>query len=218
MNFLQARTNMVIQQVRPWYVFDENVLSILNQIPRELFVPKIYEDLAYTDTDIPLIADQTMLSPKIVGRALQALKLSPSDKVLEIGTGTGYVTACLSKLAGRMTSVEIHADLLAQAKKNLSGLHCRQLTLEQGNAALGWESMAPYDAIFVTGSYPLGVPQTLCDQLSNKNGRLFAICGEAPSMQAVLIKRQGQAYQTEILFDTCVPALEHAPKPKLFHF
>lgn len=218
MNFLQARTNMVIQQVRPWYVFDENVLSILNQIPREQFVPKAYADLAYADTDIPLIDDQTMLSPKIVGRALQALKLSLTDKALEIGTGTGYVTACLSKLVGSVTSVEIHAELLAQAQKNLAGLHCKQLTLTQGNAALGWESMAPYDVILVTGSYPLGVPKKLCEQLNPQGGRLFAICGEVPSMQAVLIERQGQTFKTESLFDTCVSALEHAPKPNVFRF
>lgn len=218
MNFLQARTNMVIQQVRPWSVFDEDVLAILNQIPREIFVPKAYANLAYTDTDIPLLEGQTMLSPKVVGRALQALKLTPKDKVLEIGTGTGYITACLSKLSGSVISVEIYPELLVQAEKILSGLQCRLLTLEEGNGVFGWESTAPYDAILATGSYPLGVPEKLCEQLNPKGGRLFAICGEAPSMQAVLIERQGQTYKTEILFETCVPALVHAPYPKKFHF
>lgn len=218
MNFLQARTNMVVQQVRPWFVFDENVLTVLNQIPREIFVPKAYANLAYTDTDIPLHDKQTMLSPKVVGRALQALKLSTQDKVLEIGTGTGYVTACLSKLAGRVTSIEIHSELLEQAEKILSGLQCRQLTLEKGDGALGWQSNAPYDVILVTGSYPLGVPQKLCEQLTPNGGRLFAICGEAPSMQAVLIERNGSSYKTETLFETCVAALLHAPEPKKFLF
>jgi len=218
MNFLQARTNMVIQQVRPWQVFDEDVLAVLNQIPREMFVPKAYTNLAYTDTDIPLIEGQTMLSPKIVGRALQALQLSPQDKVLEVGTGTGYVTACLSKLVGSIVSIEIHSDLLEQAQKILSTMHCRQLTLDQGNAALGWESLAPYNAIIITGSYPLGVPQKVCEQLHSEGGRLFAICGQAPSMQAVLIERQGEQYKTEVLFETCVPALLHAPQPTKFQF
>jgi len=209
---------MVAQQVRPWQVFDENVLAVLNQIPREMFVPKAYANLAYTDTDIPLIAGQTMLSPKVVGRALQALELSPQDKVLEVGTGSGYITACLSKLANTIVSIEIHSVLLEQAQKTLSGMHSRQLTLDQGNAAFGWESQAPYNAIVVTGSYPLGVPQQICEQLHIEGGRLFAICGQAPSMQAVLIQRHGERYQTEILFETCAPALLHAPQPSKFQF
>ena len=108
MNFVQARTNMVIQQVRPWYVFNENVLTILNEIPREKFVLKEYMNLAYSDTDLPLLEAQTMLSPKVVGRAIQALRLTGKEKVLEIGTGSGYVTACLSKLESQVISLEIH--------------------------------------------------------------------------------------------------------------
>lgn len=218
MNFLQARTNMVAQQVRPWEVFDEDVLAVMSQIPREMFVPKAYANLAYTDTDIPLLDGQTMLSPKVVGRALQALNLSSDDKVLEIGTGSGYVTACLSKLAGSVISIEIFDSLLEKAQHILSGMPCRHLVLEQGNAAFGWESLAPYNAIFATGSYPLGVPEKVCEQLHTKGGRLFAICGQAPSMQAVLIERTGDQYQTRILFETCAPALLHSPVPNKFHF
>jgi protein-L-isoaspartate(D-aspartate) O-methyltransferase len=218
MNFQQARINMVIQQVRPWYVFDEKVLTVLNEIERERFVPHEYANLAYTDTDLPLPEGQTMLSPKVVGRALQALALQGNEKVLEIGTGSGYVTACLSKLAASVLSVEIYSSLLQQAEKTLLELKCRHILLEQGNAIEGWESHAPYDAIFVTGSYPLGVPDKLKTQLHPAGGRLFAITGTAPSMEAVLITRQNEQFQKEILFETNVPALLHAKQPSKFQF
>lgn len=218
MNFQIARNNMVVQQIRPWQVFDENVLKVLSEVQRENFTPKAFIELAYSDTDIPLNEGQTMLSPKVVARALQAIKLSTQDKVLEIGTGTGYVSACLTKLAGAVISVEIQPTLLAQAEKNLNAMNCRHLTLEQGDAAMGWEAHAPYDAIIVTGSYPLGVPEKICSQL-NVSGRLFAITGVAPRMQAVVIERKSKSeYTTTTLFETVVPALIHAPQPKKFQF
>lgn len=218
MNFQQARINMVVQQVRPWYVFNEKVLSVLNEIERERFVSSEYANLAYTDTDLPLLEGQTMLSPKVVGRALQALALQGNEKVLEIGTGTGYVTACLSKLAASVLSVEIHASLLRQAEKILSDLRCRHILLEQGDAVDGWGSHAPYDAIFVSGSYPMGVPDKLKSQLHPAGGRLFAITGIAPTMEAVLITRQNEQFQKETLFETNVPALLHVKQPSKFHF
>lgn len=219
MSFQQARANMVAQQVRPWHVINENVLTVLSQIPRETFVPKAYQHLAYSDTDIPLDEGQTMLSPKIVGRALETLNLQGKESVLEVGTGTGYVSACLSKLAGKVTSVEILPNLLSQAEKNLNLLNCHHINLAQGNAVFGWESEAPYDAIIITGSYPLGVPEKVCEQLKIKGGRLFAIIGDAPSMKAVLIERFGNFdYTTTTLFETVVPALIHAPVPKKFQF
>lgn len=219
MNFQQARTNMVIQQIRPWYVNDEQVLSILSQISREIFVPPAYLNLAYSDTDIPLSENQTMLAPKIVGRALQTLNLSGTEKVLEVGTGTGYITACLSKLAAQLFSIEIQSSLLAMAEKTLSTLNCRNLTLEQGDGVLGWTKYAPYDAIIVTGSYPLGVPQILLDQLNPNKGRLFAFSGLSPSMQAVLIERKDKSqFQTRFLFETVVPPMIHAPQPHQFRF
>lgn len=218
MNFLQARTNMVIQQVRPWYVFQDNVLAALSKVPREQFVLPEYRELAYSDTDLPLLEGETLLPPKIVGRALQSLMLAGKEKVLEIGTGSGYATACLLELGVSVVSVEIHSTLLEQAKENLSGLQYRHYTLELGNAIEGWEVNAPYDAIFVTGSYPLGVPEKLQAQLAPKGGRLFAVTGTGPSMKAVLITRQDQQYTTKILFETSVPALRHAPQPKEFHF
>ncbi len=159
-----------------------------------------------------------MLSPKVVGRALQALAFTGQEKVLEVGTGTGYITACLSKLANEVISVEIQPTLLTQAEINLKALQLRNLTLTQGDAVHGCDEYAPYDAIFVTGSYPLGVPQKICEQLKT-NGRLFAITGLAPTMRAVLIERQGKNdYTTNVLFETVVPALIHAPQPKQFQF
>ncbi len=218
MRFLKVRTNMVEQQVRPWHVLNEAVLSVMSQIPRETFVPHDYLNLAYSDTDIPLGDHQTMLSPKMVGNALQALALQGDEKVLEVGTGTGYITACLSKLAATVISVEIQPALSAQAEKNLSSLQCRNITLEQGDGSQGWEIYAPYDAIVVTGSYPLGVPKKICEQLHPKGGRLFAICGLAPAMQAVRIERQSKSYTTHILFETVVPALSNVPLPPKFQF
>jgi protein-L-isoaspartate(D-aspartate) O-methyltransferase len=219
MNFQLARTNMVAQQVRPWHVMNENVLSVLSQVPREAFVSPLYHQVAYSDTDIPLLEGQTMLSPKVVGRALQALALHGKENVLEVGTGTGYVTACLSKMASKITSVEIFPELFSIAEKNLNALNCRYLNLNLGNAVLGWESEAPYDAIIITGSYPLGVPEKVCEQLKIKGGRLFAIIGEAPTMKAVLIERFGNFdYTTTTLFETVVPALVHAPLQQRFQF
>lgn len=218
MNFQIARTNMVDQQVRPWQVLDERVLMVLSQVQRENFTPSAFINLAYSDTDIPLAEGQTMLSPKIVGRALQALKLTGQEKVLEVGTGTGYVSACLTKLASSVVSIEIQPTLLALAEKNLNALNCRHLILEQGDAVMGWDAYAPYDAIIVTGCYPLGVPEKICSQL-NVGGRLFAVVGVAPTMQAIMIERQGKShYTTNTLFETVVPALIHAPQPKKFQF
>lgn len=219
MNFHIARVNMVEQQVRPWHVLNDEVLQAMSIIPREQFVPEQYVNLAYSDTEIPIGQGQTMLSPKIVGRALQSLKLRPHDKVLEIGTGTGYVTACLSKLVHSVISIELDASLLKQAEKQLSQLHCRNITLEQGDGVLGWESYAPYDAIIITGSYPLGIPKTVCEQVKPNTGRVFGFSGLAPAMEALLIDRTSKTdYHTHSLFETVVPALVNAPKPTAFHF
>lgn len=218
MNFEVARANMVAQQVQPWQVVSKEVLQTLAQIPRENFVPASFLNLAYSDMDIPIAEGQTMLSPKVVGRALQAFNFTGQESVLEVGTGTGYVTACLTKLAKTVISVEIQPTLLAQAKRHLEVMHCRNLTLIEGNAVFGWESEAPYDAILITGSYPLGVPEKVCEQLKI-GGKLFAVTGSAPSMQATLIERHEKSrYTTQTLFETVVPALVHAPQPKQFQF
>jgi len=218
MNYQLARTHMVNQQVRPWHVLNETVLNVMSGIPRELFVPPEYLELAYSDLDIPIGLEQTMLPPKTVGRVLQALELNGHEKVLEIGTGSGYITACLAQLTREIVSVEIHATLLESANKTLNQLDCRGILLECGNAVMGWDNDSPFDAILVTGSYPLGVPQSLCAQLAEKGGRLLAFCGQGSAMEAVLITRQGAHYTTTSLFETSVPALVHAPMPAQFTF
>jgi len=217
MNFELARNNMVTQQVRPWDVLDDDVLKVMGSIPREWFVPAEFQALAYTDTDIPMGEGQTLLPPKVVGRALQAMAFSGTEKVLEIGTGSGYVTACLSKLAHSVVSIEIHDSLLAIARTQLARLDCQNVTLLHQDGVLGTSEQASFDVIVVTGSYPLGVPEALCQQLKT-NGRLFAICGEAPSMQAVKIARDQNAYRLTNLFETVVLHLMNAKQPEKFQF
>lgn len=217
MNFELARNNMVTQQIRPWDVLDDEVLKVMANIPREWFVPAEFQALAYTDTDIPLGEGQTLLPPKVVGRALQAMALTGTEKVLEIGTGSGYVTACLSRLCANVTSVEIHESLIATARSQLGRLGCQNVTLLHQDGVLGIPQSAPYDVIVVTGSYPLGVPEALCQQLKT-NGRLFAICGQAPSMQAIKMARDQNAYRITNLFETVVLNLINAPQPEKFQF
>ncbi len=219
MDFQQARHNMIEQQVRPWFVTNTRVLDVMQEISREMFVPPQYANLAYCDTDIPLSEGQTMLAPKIVGRALQALNIQASDTVLEIGTGTGYVTACLGRLAAQVISIEIFETLLTVAQRKLSGnREMEHVLLKQGNGLEGYEPQAPYDAIFITGALPLGVPDTLCQQLNEKGGRLFAFCGQAPAIHAVLIERNQNNFVTHSLFETAVPTLLHAAQPEKFVF
>lgn len=218
MHSIKSRTNMVEQQIRPWSVSQPQVLKVLSQIEREHFVPFAYQALAYADVDIPLPQGQTLLQPMIVGRALQALALTGTEKVLEIGTGTGYITACLTVLAKHIVSLEIQPVLMQEADKNLRALHSRHLTLIEENGLEGFEKEAPYEAILVTGAYPMGVPDKLKAQLS-PGGRLFAFVGTAPAMRAVVITAgvNGQ-YTYEDLFETVVPALIHAPQPQAFVF
>ena len=218
MDFQLARSNMVLQQVRPWHVLNNKVLTTLSQIPRENFVPPAYAKLAYSDLDVPLEEGQIMLPPKTVGRALAALELTGTEKVLEIGTGSGYVTACLGKLAKSVVSIEICASLLSQAEKHLSALNYRNLNLIQGNAVFGWEALAPFDVILVTGCYPLGVPQKLLSQLK-AGGRIFAFCGQGPMIEATLTQSSKTGgYETISLFETKVPPLLHTPCPPVFNF
>ncbi|HET9843285.1 MAG TPA: protein-L-isoaspartate O-methyltransferase [Gammaproteobacteria bacterium] len=215
-NLQKARLNMIHSQVRPWDVRDEKVLNMMNTIPREQFVPKEFEDVAYSDCAIPLNETHKMLAPKVVARALQALAIQPTETALEIGTGTGYVTALLSHLANHVYSIEIDPMLLNIAKRNLSQGY-KNVTLELGNAVFGWQSHAPYAVIFVSGSYPLGLPTALETQIL-PGGRCFAIIGQEPNMQAVLYTRTSKRLKPEVLFETSSAALLHAPHPQEFTF
>lgn len=212
----QARFNMVEQQIRPWDVLNAEVLDLLKKLKREQFVPAEQRPLAFMDVDIPLGHDAKMWQPKLEARALQALNLRNSDRVLEIGTGSGYLTALLSSLAAHVTSVEIVKELSETAARTLAAHHIDNVTLEVGDAANGWGT-ALYDAIVLTGSVPLQ-PAALLRNLK-VGGRLFAVIGDAPAMEACLITRSSpDTYDSTALFETNVAPLLNAPQPQRFVF
>jgi protein-L-isoaspartate(D-aspartate) O-methyltransferase len=217
MDLEKARFNMVEQQIRPWDVLDDTVLNLLYQVKREEYVPAVYRSLAFTDMEIPLGHGQVMLAPRVEARMLQELRLKSSDKVLEVGTGSGYMTALLASLAKHVFSVEIVPDLKAEAEAKLNAHGFDNVTLEVGDAARGWLQHAPYDVIILTGSTPL-----LSDAFANSlaaGGRLVAIVGEPPVMTARLLRCiESGIYETQDLFETCVPALTNAPSPERFVF
>lgn len=217
MNLEQARFNMIEQQIRPWEVTDQGVLDLLFIVKREEFVPQAYRLLAFADIEVPLGHGTSMLPPKIEAHALQALRLTKSDKVLEIGSGSGYMAALLAAHAAQVWSVDIEPQLTEMARANLKRQGIGNVTLETGDAVLGWPAHAPYDVIMVSGSVP-AVPPELLAQLK-VGGRMFAIVGELPAMQARLIVRSGDdAYHSVNLFETVVPALANAPQPARFTF
>lgn len=212
----QARFNMIEQQIRPWEVLDGTVLDLLGRVPREAFVPAQYRGLAFADIEIPLGFDQTMLSPKLEGRILQALEIQPGDKVLEIGTGSGYFTALLASLAGEVHSVEINAELSHQAQARLTEQNIHNVTLHVGDGAQGWPAQGPYDVIVFTGS--LALPPQVTEQL-NIGGRLFAVVGEAPVMEAIISRHiSADSLRQDVIFETSLAQLENAPQPEKFSF
>ncbi|WP_058554391.1 protein-L-isoaspartate O-methyltransferase [Thiohalocapsa sp. ML1] len=215
-----ARFNMIEQQVRPWNVLDERVLRVLSELPREAFVPSAYRALAYADLDIPIGAGTSMLAPKLVGRMLQALDVREGDRVLEIGPGTGYTTACLAGLGGRVIGVEIDPDLAEGARERLDALGLRRVEVRTGDALAGPVDGGPFDVIAVTGSVPTDEPIPALAQQLAPGGRLFVIVGEEPLMQARLETRVGHGpdLRRQDLFETSVPALRNVPQPERFVF
>ena len=215
-----ARFNMIEQQVRPWNVLDERVLRVLGELPREAFVPDAYRALAYADIDIPIGTDTCMLAPKVVGRMLQALAVREGDKVLEVGPGTGYLTACLARLGGRVVGVEIDPDLAQGARERVAALNMRRVEVRTGDAMAGPVEGGPFDVIAVTGSVPSEEPLPMLAQQLAPGGRLFVIVGEAPVMEARLETRigAGTELRREALFETSVPALKNVPEPERFVF
>lgn len=211
-----AREQMVSQQVRAWDVLDERVLDTLRTVPRERFVPETYRELAFVDTEIPLAHGQHMLRSMLVGRLLQALELGSGDRVLEVGAGTGFVTACLARLGGSVRALEIFPDLTATALANLRSLGITNAELLSTDAmTLGEESK--YDAIAVTGSLP--IYDERFERALKPGGRLFVVVGEPPLMQAWLIRRTvAQTFSREVLFQTVIDALVNAPRPAPFSF
>jgi len=208
---------MVVQQIRPWYVLDDSVLDMLYKIKREDFVPLEKQSMAFVDMEIPLGYGQVMLAPKAEARILQALKIQKTDKVLEVGSGSGYMTALLAEKGGHVYSVEIVPELESMAAKNLKAYNINNVTLEQGDAAQGWTKHAPYDVIVLTGSTPV-LPEVFKQSL-NIGGRLFAIVGEDPVMQALLITRKGlDEFITDPLFETVTVPLINAQQSEKFVF
>jgi protein-L-isoaspartate(D-aspartate) O-methyltransferase len=217
MNIEKARHNMVEQQIRPWDVLDQQVLDLMLRVPREDFVPAEYRKLAFTDMALPIGQGEVMMEPKLEARMLQSLAVRPTDKVLEVGTGSGYVTALLASLAAEVVSVEINAELLEQAHQRLAAHGIDNIALEQGDAADGWDKAQPYDVICVTGSQPV-LSQGLKENLQI-GGRLFAVIGEKPVMEAVLVTRvNANEWRTEVLFETVVPPLRGVSRAEPFVF
>jgi protein-L-isoaspartate(D-aspartate) O-methyltransferase len=214
-NVEQARFYMVEQQIRPWNVLDGDVLSLLFKVKREQFVPPSHAEMAFVDTEIPLGHGAVMWAPKLEARAVQALRLQPRDRVLEIGSGSGYLTALLAHQAAHVDSVEIVPELHAFAEKNLAAHHIDNVTLHLGDAAQGWTGK--YDAIVLTGSVPV-LPDAFQNML-NPGGRLFAIIGDAPVMQARLITAvSAGVFTNEPVLETCVAPLQNAVQPERFVF
>ena len=217
MNFEQARFNMVEQQIRPWEVLDPRVLAVLPQVPRERFVPDAWQGLAFADFEVPLGQGQVMLAPKMEARLLQALALGRKDRVLEIGTGSGYLTACLARMAADVVTVELHPELAAQAEAKVRDQGIGNVRFLTGDAFVMEIPGGPFDAIAVTGALPL-MDERFC-KLLKVGGRLFVVVGAEPAMQAMLITRVGEdQFRREALFETVIPALEGAPQPEAFRF
>jgi protein-L-isoaspartate(D-aspartate) O-methyltransferase len=211
----QAREQMIQQQVRAWDVLDDRVLDALRRVPRERFVPPSYVEVAFADVQIPLPHDEHMLRPMVVGRMLQALEVAPGERVLEVGAGTGFVTACLAALGARVRSLEIHADLAKTADANL-----RRAGFEAEVAiddAMQLAERSAYDVVALTGSLPLYDPRF--ERALKPGGRLFVVVGEEPVMEAELIRRVGEgAFSRESLFETVVKPLVNAPRHERFTF
>ena len=217
MNLEQARQNMVEQQIRPWEVLDQAVLDLLYAVPREEFVPAAYRNLAFADMEVPIGEGERMMAPKIEARLLQSLALGKTDRVLEVGTGSGYLTALLARSAAHVHSLEIRPALAAFGRANLERQGVDNVTLEIGDGARGDAKRAPYDAIVLTGSTPV-LPAALREQLA-PGGRLFAVVGDPPIMVARLITCTAPgAYGAADLFDTLLAPLANAERAPRFRF
>jgi len=217
MNLEQTRFNMVAQQIRTWYVLDDNVLDLLYKVKREEFVPAENRAAAFVDMEISLGYGQVMLTPKMEARILQELHIQKTDKILEVGSGSGYMTALLADRGAHVYSVEIIPELKAMAENNLKAHNITNVTVEQGDAARGWSKHEPYDVIVLTASTPV-LPAAFQNSL-NPGGRLFAIVGEDPVMEALLITCVAPGeFTTTQLFETSTAALVNAQQPARFSF
>ena len=217
MNFDRARHNMVEQQVRPWEVLDSSVLGLLETLHREDFVPVRHRKLAFADMCIPLGHDQIMMKPVVEGRMLQSLAIQPDETVLEIGTGSGWITACLSRLAKRVVSVELYEDFSAAVSRSLKEKEIENVELETGDVMRGWQPEQAHDVLVVTGSVE-SIPEQFRGWV-NPGGRMFIVQGQAPAMEATLCTRLNVSdWREESLFETDLPRLIHADALPEFEF
>jgi protein-L-isoaspartate(D-aspartate) O-methyltransferase len=217
MDIEHARFNMVEQQIRTWEVLDQEVLDLLYVLHREDFVPQQHRALAFSDLEIPLGDGQAMLPPKVEARIVQEVATKPTDRVLEVGAGSGYLTALLAARAAHVHSVEINARLKALAEENLARAGVHNVTVELGDGARGWPRHAPYDVIVLGGSLPV-LPDAW-PQLLREGGRLFAVVGDAPVMEARLVTCVAEgSFNTLNLFETVLAPLANAPQPDRFSF
>lgn len=217
MDYEQTRHLMIEQQIRPWEVLDPVILGLLAQVKREDFVPPAYRSLAFTDTELPLGDGDAMWEPKLEARVTQTLGLGPGDRVLEVGTGSGYLTALLASLAGQVISVEINPERSADADRKLKAHGLANVGLRVGDAARDWGGDGMFDAIVLTGSVPI-LPEAYLQRL-NPGGRLFAVVGEGPAMAATLLTCPApDACRRDVLFETRLKALRNAAEPVRFAF
>lgn len=217
LNVEQARSNMVEQQVRTWEVLDPRVLDVLGEVPRERFVPERLRKLAFSDIKVPIGHGEVMMPPNVEGRMLQALAVQPGERVMEIGTGTGFVTACLRRLGGLVVSMDVHGELVEAARGRLAGLGIDDVQLRVADALQPWGESQAYDAVAVTGSV-YRIPDNFREAV-RIGGRLFVIVGESPVMEARLLQRAGPSeWVEESLFETDLPYLVGAGRPEEFVF
>lgn len=216
MNVEQARFNMIEQQIRPWDVLDQGVLSLLTLLKREDFVPAAHKALAFMDTEIPLGHGQFMLAPRVEARLLQELKVTRHEKVLEIGTGSGYMAALLGHKAQSVISLESQPELAKQAAENLKRAGVLNVKVLAQDGGQGLPAEAPFDVILLSGSVA-EVPRALLEQLK-PGGRLAAVVGSEPVMRAMLYTRVGNEFKTQVLFDTVVPRLAGFAEASAFSF
>jgi protein-L-isoaspartate(D-aspartate) O-methyltransferase len=213
---VQAREQMIEQQVRAWDVLDARVLETLRTVSREAFVPQQHRFLAFADVEIPLPCGQHMLRPSVAGRLLQAVALTGGERVLEVGTGSGFVTACLRTGGASVRSLELYPELVEFARRNISALGLRDIDIVAQDATQ-FDSDARYDVIAVTASLP--IPDERFQRQLAVGGRLFVVVGQPPVMEARLIRRITEdAWGTESLFETVIDPLVHATRPQGFVF
>jgi len=217
MNIEKARFNMIEQQIRPWKVLDKEVLNLMSSIPRELFVPDAYKALAFADIAVPLDDGRYLLHPKEEGRLIQAIKPENHEKVLVVGSATGYVTALLGSLANEVIAVDNNEAFVDNSVANFAKLNINNITVSCSDPAAGLESQGPYDIIVVLGSM-----EVLSEKLKSQmkvGGKMFCILGQKPTMEAMLIERSGNdTWSESALFSMLAPAIPNAPKAEQFHF